>query len=67
MSGKWISVLLGNLVEGLGSHASRREPSFFRMKRTGAPWGEREGRMNPVVRFSSMNLRRAASSSWDKE
>jgi len=49
------------------STQSRREPSFFRMKRTGAPWGDREGRMNPVARFSSMNLRRAASSSWDNE
>jgi len=46
---------------------SRREPSFFQIKRTGAPWGERDGQINPVARFSSMNLHRVASSSWDKE
>ena len=49
------------------STQSQREPSFFQIKRTGAPWGEWGGRINPVARFLSMNLHRAASSSWDKE
>jgi len=36
------------------------------MKRTSAPWGEWEGWINPVARFSSMNLLRVASSSWTR-
>src|SRR5882724_10097703 len=35
---------------------SQREPSFFRIKRTGAPWGEWDGWINPVARFLSMKL-----------
>src|SRR5882724_5459564 len=46
---------------------SRSEPYFLWIMRTGAPWGECEGWINPVARFSLMNLHRATSSSWDKE
>jgi len=37
---KWVSVFLGNSVKASEVDASLIEPSFFPMKRTGAPWEE---------------------------
>jgi len=47
-------------------NAKSKRASFFWMKEL-EPHGGVRGMMNPVARFSSMNLCRAASSSWDKE
>jgi len=30
---------------------SQRELSFFQIKSTGAPWGEKGGWINPIARF----------------
>ena len=38
------------------STQSQRAPFFLGAKRMGAPWGELEGEINPLVRFSSRNL-----------
>ena len=67
MSGSGYRSFLEIRLSPLKSMQSCSEPSFLRIKRTRAPWGEHEGRINPVARFLSMNLCRAASSSWDKE
>jgi len=50
----------------LGNQHKVKESSFFQIKRAGAPWGEQEGWINTVTRFSSMKLHRAASSSWKR-
>ena len=47
------------------STQSRRDPSFFLTKRTGALNGEFDGRINPVLRFSSMNSSKVFNSEVD--
>ena len=64
---KWVSVFLGNSVKALEVNTKSMRAVFFLDEETGAPWGEWDGQMNTVARFSSMNLHRATSSSWDKE
>src|SRR5260221_11551515 len=44
-----------------------RLPSFFFMKRTGAPHGDLLGRMKPFHVCSSRNSQRAVNSGGDKE
>ena len=46
---------------------SRNSPFFFLMKSIGAPWGEFEGLMKLLLRFSSMKTRRASNSIGDRE
>jgi hypothetical protein len=41
---------------------SQSDPSFFLIKRTGAPNGEFEGQIKPVLRFSSINSQRVFNS-----
>jgi len=49
------------------STQSWREPSFFFTNRTGAPWDDDVERMNPLVRFSSMNSFNVSYSNLDNE
>src|SRR6266581_7910789 len=44
-----------------------REPSFLRMKSTGAAWVEEDGRMKPNAKCLSKNVQRASSSIGDRE
>jgi len=67
MSGSGYQSFLEIQLRPQKSTQSPREPYFFQIKRTGAPWEEQEGQINPLARFLSMNLCRVASSSWDKE
>jgi len=59
--------LLGNLVEASEINTESKRAVFLPNKRTSAPWGECDGQINPAAMFSSMNLHRVASSSWDQE
>jgi hypothetical protein len=54
---KGIVVFLLDLLSPQKSTHNRSEPSFFQANRTGAPWGDKDGRINPVSRLSSINFR----------
>src|ERR1700721_1479904 len=61
---------LSFLVSALSFRKSTQrqsEPSFFLTKRTGAPNGELDSQMNPLLRLSSINSQSAFNSDWERE
>jgi hypothetical protein len=46
---------------------SHKAPSFFHTNSTGAPCEERDGRIKPMLRFSSIKMQRASSLETESE